>query len=70
MKINRRTFLIAMANAGITSKTLSQISGVSKATITNIKRGEYSTKPNTVGALANALNVSVTDLLEEQEREV
>ena len=63
MKIDKRKFEIAIANACMKYSELSKTSGVSQFTITRMQTGAE-TNPATVGKIAKTLNVEVEDLIE------
>jgi len=44
---------------------LSKLSGINKVTLTRIRKERQEPKPKTVGKIAKALNVDVTELIEE-----
>lgn len=64
LKPSSRKVLIAMAEAGYEPIDLATEAGISKNIVYSIRRGFY-TKPKYLGAVANALNVKVIDLLED-----
>ena len=66
LKPDSRKVLIAMAEAGMEPKEVSVESGVSVNIIYTMRRGFY-TKPKYIGAVAKALHVKVTDLIEDVE---
>ena len=63
MRISERAFFIAMANKGYSKKELAKRAGVSVLTVTNLLLHGAKAYPATIGKLAKALNVEVTDLL-------
>ncbi|MGN0687158.1 MAG: helix-turn-helix domain-containing protein [Oscillospiraceae bacterium] len=64
MKISKEKLEIAMGNALVTAKELSEQTGIAPETITRIKKGKQNPKPVTIGKIAKALNVKVEDLVE------
>ena len=66
MNIDVQTLLIEMAKAKMSIKELSEKSEVCRGTIAAIKKGSE-VKPETVGKIAEALGVSVEELLEERK---
>ena len=64
MKINNSKLEIAMGNAVIGTKQLSEMTGIAQETIARIKNGKQNPKPTTLGKIAKALNVKVEDLVE------
>ena len=67
MNIDVNALLLEMAKAKVTIKELSEKAEVSRSTITAIKRGGV-VRPDIAGKLADALGVSVNDILEKVER--
>lgn len=67
MKINNAKLEIAMGNAIMSSKSLSEITGITQETIARIKNGNQNPKPATIGKIAKALNVRVEDLIQNQK---
>lgn len=63
MKINKQKLQIALATACMTTKELVGKSGLSKATTMNALTGKK-VKPVTIGKIAKALDVQVTDLID------
>ena len=64
MRIDRKKLVCAMMDKEINVKELAEKSGVSKQTVSNVKNGKSCI--DAVGnAIANALGVSVADLLED-----
>lgn len=55
---------LAMANKAYSAKELSQKCGVSQVTIVRIKKGVQEARPETIGKIAKALDVPVTDIIE------
>lgn len=64
LKPDSRKVLIAMAAAEMEPKEVSKESGVPVNIVYTIRRGFY-TKPKYIGAVARALKVSITDLIED-----
>jgi len=67
MKIKIQKVSLTMAEMGINYSTLSELSGVSRATISYIKNGK-SCRPDVVNKIAAALNVDVTEIIEQDGR--
>jgi transcriptional regulator with XRE-family HTH domain len=53
---------------GLTLETLASAAGVSRATLSNIERGEHNPSLNAATDVARALGVSLSQLLGEEER--
>ena len=64
MKINKQKLDLAMASMMYSAKELSKVCGVSPVTIARITKGTQQARPETVGKIAKALNVPVTDIIE------
>lgn len=64
MRLDRKKFVCAMLDADINTKQLAERAGVSRATACSIKNGK-SCNYETAEKLANALGVSVTELIEK-----
>lgn len=64
MKIDRTKLDLAMANKSYSAKELSKRCGVSQVTIARIARGVQEARPETVGKIAKALNVPVTEIID------
>lgn len=66
MRINRIKLIAEMARQDLTAKALAEKSGVTRATISNVRCGKSCSK--LVGnAIASALNVDITDILENEK---
>lgn len=63
MNINKHKFEIAIANACMLNKELSEKSGIRQETIARIKNGA-NVSPITVGKIAKTLGVTVQELIE------
>ena len=66
MKINLQKLQIAMANQAFSSKELSKKCGVSQVTFTRFTKGVQVARPQTIGKIAKALNVPVTEIIETE----
>jgi len=64
MKINVKKLNLYQAEKCLTNKELKEESGVGLLTITMIKNGKRNANPKTVGKIAKALGINVSDLLE------
>ena len=67
LKPDSRKVLIAMAEAEMEPAELAAAAGSPKNIVYTIRRGFY-TKPKYIGAVARAMNVRVTDLIEDEEK--
>lgn len=66
MRGNRLKIQIAMARACISFADLVQMTGMPAQTVKNVICGQRSVKPVTIGKVARALNVDVTEILLDQ----
>ena len=64
MKIDKMKLDLAMANKAYSAKELSKICGVSQVAIVRITNGTQDARPGTVGKIAKAFDVPVTDIIE------
>ena len=64
MKLNIQKLQIAMANACILKSELSEQSGISATTLSNYLSGKNNPSPKTIGRMARALKIPVTDLID------
>lgn len=63
MKINKRKYEVALARAGLTADDLQSL-GVRQVTIWNILQRGGEARPKTVGKIAKALGVDVTEIID------
>lgn len=63
MKANRRKLEIAMANACMSTADLQKATEMPRPTINNVITGK-GVRPATIGRVAKALNVNVTELID------
>ena len=66
MKVNRNKLRLAMARACMNTADLSAKAEMPVQTINGVLRGR-SIRPATLGRIAKALEVDVTDILEKEE---
>lgn len=64
MKADRRKLEIAMAKSCMNSEDLQKASGMPRPTVNNVITGR-SVRPGTIGRIAKALNVDVTEIIED-----
>lgn len=62
MEIDLKKLEIAMASKVVTSKRLSEVSGLSETTLARIKNGIQKPKPITIGKIAKALEVEILEI--------
>lgn len=67
LKPDSRKVLIAMAEAEMEPAELAVAAGIPKNIVYTIRRGFY-TKPKYLGAVARAMQVKVTDLIEDEKK--
>lgn len=65
IKANRRKLKIAMAKACMDTKDLHAATGMPRPTVDAVITGR-SVRPGTLGRIAKALGVDVTEILEEE----
>ncbi|MFA6941915.1 MAG: helix-turn-helix transcriptional regulator [Clostridiaceae bacterium] len=63
LKIDHDKFLLALAKAKLTTTKLKTKSGVGRNTISKIMNGGANVRPDSIGKIAEALNVSVEELI-------
>lgn len=66
MKVNRKKLELAMARACMSTGDLVKKSAMPRPTVNNVIRGR-DVRPATIGKIARALDVDVTDILEVEE---
>ena len=64
MKISNEKLELAMANACMNYKELSEATEMTQESLSKIRTGRQNPGPATVGRIAKALNVKVEDLVE------
>lgn len=64
MKPNGRKIEILMAQQKLSQTELCRRAGVTRPTMTRVRNG-YDARPETLGVIADALGVSVTEIIEE-----
>lgn len=66
LKVNKEKVILARAQAAMTVRELSNVSSVAASTISKIEKGHVEPNPVTVGRLAKALGVRVSDLITKE----
>lgn len=64
LKVDFQKLQIAMANACMNKGDLAESAEISRVSISKYFSGKRSPSPKTVGKIAKALNVSVSDIIE------
>lgn len=64
MKVDFQKLQIAMANACMNKGDLAAAVGISRISISKYFSGQRQPSPKTIGRIAKALNVSVTEIIE------
>lgn len=64
LKANRKKLELAMAEACMNTEDLQKASGMPRATLNNVISGR-NVRPGTIGRVAKALAVCVTELIED-----
>lgn len=67
MKLNIQKLQIAMANACMNKTELAEAAGISKIAVSSYFSGKRKSTPKTIGKIAKALNVSVTEIIDVTE---
>lgn len=68
MEIDKIKFLVAMARSKQSITSLSNASGIGRVTLSALKNGRLATvEPLTLGKLADALGVDVTELIKDRK---
>lgn len=67
LKLNKIRFEVALAEKAMTLKELSTVSGVPLPTIITVRQNDNRGTPKTIGRLAKALEVPVTELIEKED---
>lgn len=63
MKADKKKLEIAMANSCMNTSDLQTVSGLPRPTVNNVITGR-NVRPATIGNIAKALNVDVTEIIE------
>lgn len=66
MKVNRSRLTLAMARACLTTNELATTAAMPLPTVNNVITGR-GVRPATVGRIAKALGVDVTEIIEQEE---
>lgn len=67
MKLNIQKLQIAMANACMNKTNLAEASGISRISIGRYFSGKRNPSAKSIGKIAKALNVSVTEIIDVTE---
>lgn len=67
LKLDIRKLLLLQAKACLNTNELAKKAEMPRTTITNIIHGKRNATPKTIGLLAKALNVEVSDLLIDEK---
>lgn len=65
MTLNRQALEISIAKAGLSLVDTARLSGVGLSTVSKAINGKTALRRASIGKLAKALNVDVTDLIED-----
>lgn len=68
MRANRKKLELAMATACMNTDDLQKASGMPRPTLNNVISGR-NVRPGTIGKVARAIGVSVTEILKDEEVE-
>ncbi|UYZ34984.1 helix-turn-helix transcriptional regulator [Clostridium beijerinckii] len=67
LKLDIRKLLLLQAKACLNTNELAEKATIPRTTITNIVHGKRNATPKTIGLLAKALNVEVSELIFNEE---
>lgn len=67
LKLDIKKLLLLQAKACLNTNELAEKAEMPRTTITNIVHGKRNATPKTIGLLARALNVNVTELLNDEK---
>lgn len=67
MKLNKTAIDLLLAEKQLSKSRLAEMGGVSPSTITKLLRGDQEARPATIGKMAEALKVPVTELIEKED---
>ena len=66
MKINVKNLELAMARACMSATKTAEAAGICRQTMLTVKRGKH-VAPWTIGMIARALNVDITEIIEKED---
>lgn len=66
MKIDIKKFELLLAKNSISTREISKLSCLEETTVIRIRKGQTNVMPVTIGKIARALKVDVTDLLQTE----
>ena len=67
LKLDIRKLLLLQAKACLNTNELAEKASMPRTTITNIVHGKRNATPKTIGLLARALNVEVTEIIIDEK---
>lgn len=67
MKLDLNKLKLLQARACLSTNDLTDITGLSRATISRVINGKVKATPKTIGLIAKALKVDVIELLSDKE---
>lgn len=67
MKLDYKKVDLILARKQMMIKELSQLSGIAESALVKIKKGKQIPRPATIGKIAKALDVDVTELIEQED---
>ena len=67
MKLDRNKMILAIARKAVSIRDLAKLSGLSESAIASFKSGRREPTPKSIGKLAIALDVDVTELLVDED---
>lgn len=69
MKLDLNKVFLAQARACLSVNNLVDKTGLGRTTVSKILNGKAKVTPKTIGLIAKALNVDVTDIITDEEEE-
>lgn len=67
MNLDLNKLKLVQARACLSANDLTDITGLSKATISRVLNGKVKATPKTIGLIAKALNVDVAEIISDGE---
>ncbi|MGU8770231.1 helix-turn-helix domain-containing protein [Clostridium perfringens] len=67
MNLDLNKLEILQARTCLSTNDLTEMTGLSRATVSRVINGKVKATPKTIGLIAKALNVDVIELLSEEE---
>ena len=68
MQLNIEKLSLAQARAGLSAKDIQREASISNVTLSRIRNGRQTPRPQTIGRLAKALGVDPSEIIESDTR--